>query len=160
MPSRPLAERTFWGLSESLSVSTLCQSTLRLYKPMKHRILRISAVLLAITFVQVWDTHVTMAQRSTKADNLESDQNNWYYGSEETEPTKSIAQQKAMLRAEQRMDRLASLKWYGFQPGRPTASGMPFTTMYSPAWSRPGGRPFSWYTGYPQPIYNFGYRYW
>ncbi|MBX3424508.1 MAG: hypothetical protein KF688_02400 [Pirellulales bacterium] len=57
----------------------------------------------------------------------------------------SIAHQKAMARAEQRMARLASMKWYGFSGARPTATGMAFTTMYSPAWQSPGGRPFAWH---------------
>lgn len=60
-----------------------------------------------------------------------------------TEPT--IAQQKAMARAQQRMARLDAMRWYGFSGGRPTASGLPWTTMYSPAWQQPGGRPFAWY---------------
>lgn len=87
---------------------------------------------------------------------------NWYYGTEEPEAQKSIARQKSELRAQQRMDRLASLRWYGFTPGRPTAAGMPFTTMYSPEWTRPGGRPYAWYTGYPTVIYNhnFGHYWW
>jgi hypothetical protein len=71
------------------------------------------------------------------------------------EPT--IAQQKAMERAAQRMARLDSMRWYGFSASRPTASGMPFTTMYSPAWQQPGGRPFAWYTSSrPIMIYNLG----
>lgn len=103
-----------------------------------------------------------IAQRANADIETQSDHSQWYYGSEE-KPKKSIAQQKAELRAEQRMDRLASMRWYGFTPGRPTATGMPFTTMYSPAWTRPGGQPFAWYTGYQQPIvYNapYGWRYW
>ncbi|TWU27463.1 hypothetical protein [Bythopirellula polymerisocia] len=127
---------------------------------MKRRSLIFSALLLAFSLTQAWTVADVKAQRTAKADTSATDQNDWYYGSEQPEPAKNIAQQKAQLRAEQRMDRLASLRWYGFQPGRPTASGMPFTTMYSPAWSRPGGRPFSWYTGYPTNVYNVGYRYW
>jgi hypothetical protein len=55
------------------------------------------------------------------------------------------AQLKAQARGEQRMARLEALRWYGFSNSRPTASAMPWTTMYSPAWQRPGGRPFAWY---------------
>jgi len=127
---------------------------------MRQRTLIFSTAFMAISLAQGWSATEAMAQRSGTSDSPASEQNDWYYGSEEPEPANSIAQQKSMLRAQQRMDRLASLRWYGFQPGRPTASGMPFTTMYSPAWSRPGGRPFSWYTGSPQPVYNLGYRYW
>jgi hypothetical protein len=57
----------------------------------------------------------------------------------------SLAKQKAALRGQQRMARLDAMRWYGFSGSRPTASGMPWTTMYSPAWQMPGGRPFAWY---------------
>lgn len=89
-----------------------------------------------------------------------SNGDDWYYGTEQPEPQKSIARQKSELRAQQRMDRLASLRWYGFTPGRPTAAGMPFTTMYSPEWTRPGGRPYAWYSGYPTVVYNNTYGHW
>jgi hypothetical protein len=58
----------------------------------------------------------------------------------------SLAREKAVQRGEQRMARLAAMKWYGFSNSRPTAAAAPFTTMYSPAWQMPGGRPFAWYT--------------
>jgi hypothetical protein len=58
----------------------------------------------------------------------------------------SLAREKAVQRGEQRMARLAAMKWYGFSNSRPTAAVAPFTTMYSPAWQTPGGRPFAWYT--------------
>jgi len=106
------------------------------------------------------------AQRDENQPAADAEHGDWYYGSNsKPEPKKSIAQQKAELRAQQRMDRLASLRWYRFMPGRPTASALPFTTMYSPAWTRPGGRPFAWYTGqqpdvvYARP-YSYHYRYW
>jgi hypothetical protein len=128
---------------------------------MSLRTLQFSAMLLSFSLAHVWVADQAIAQRSTEGPQAESDHSQWYYGSEE-KPKKSIAQQKAELRAEQRMDRLASSRWYGFTPGRPTATGMTFTTMYSPAWTRPGGQPFAWYTGYQQPIvYNSpGWRYW
>jgi hypothetical protein len=129
---------------------------------MTQRTLHFSAMLLAFSFCQVWVANQAHAQRSAEAAEAEEDHNQWYYGSDE-KPKKSLAMQKAELRAEQRMDRLASQRWYGFMPGRPTAATMPFTTMYSPAWTRPGGQPFAWYTGYQQPIvynYPYGHHYW
>ena len=71
----------------------------------------------------------------------------WYYGRTvtQTEP-KTLGRQKAEIRARQRLARKESMRWYGFSASRPTAAGIPFTTMYSPAWTRPGGRPFAWYT--------------
>jgi hypothetical protein len=70
----------------------------------------------------------------------------WYPKVEKRNDMPSVAQQKAMERGAQRMARLEASRWYGFSNSRPTASGMPFTTMYSPAWAQPGGRPFAWYT--------------
>ncbi|HYO23637.1 MAG TPA: hypothetical protein VEQ85_01680 [Lacipirellulaceae bacterium] len=70
----------------------------------------------------------------------------WYYRpapERDHEPT--VAQQKAMARGAQRMARLEALRWYGFSNSRPTASAMAWTTMYSPAWQTPGGRPFAWH---------------
>jgi hypothetical protein len=75
-----------------------------------------------------------------------ADRETWYPQVEKRTSPPSIAQQKAMERGAQRMARLDAMRWYGFSGGRPTASGLPFTTMYSPAWQQPGGRPFAWYT--------------
>jgi hypothetical protein len=72
----------------------------------------------------------------------------WYYGptSAKQPETKTLGRQKAELRARQRLARMESMRWYGFSASRPTAAGIPFTTMYAPAWTRPGNRPFAWYT--------------
>ncbi|MBL9165460.1 MAG: hypothetical protein JNL18_22225 [Planctomycetaceae bacterium] len=79
----------------------------------------------------------------------------WYPKTEKRNEAPTVAQQKAMERGAQRMARLEALRWYGFSNSRPTASGMPYTTMYSPAWQQPGGRPFAWYTSSrPIVIYN------
>lgn len=127
---------------------------------MTQRTLRFSALLFAFSLAHGWVANQAVAQRGSESAEAKKNHSEWYYGSEETEK-KSLAREKAELKAQQRMDRLASLRWYGFIPGRPTATGMPFTTMYSPAWTRPGGQPFAWYTGYQQPIvYNapYGWR--
>jgi hypothetical protein len=60
--------------------------------------------------------------------------------------TRAIIQQKAQVRAAQRDARLASLSWYGMSNSRPTAAPTPFTSLYSPVWQQPGGRPFAWNT--------------
>ena len=66
----------------------------------------------------------------------------WYYGPtpKQKEP-KSPGRLRAETRAQQRLARLSSMRWYGFTPGRPTAAGMPFTTMYSPAMDTPRRSP-------------------
>jgi hypothetical protein len=62
---------------------------------------------------------------------------------------KMIVHERAMARGQQRSSRIAALNWYGMSNSRPTASPTPFTTLYSPAWQSPGGKPFSWYAGRP-----------
>jgi hypothetical protein len=82
----------------------------------------------------------------------------WYYHPS-NEPTvykpnpQQIVQQKAMVRGQQRADRLASLDWYGRYNGRPTAAPTPFCSQYSPTWQSPGGKPFVWYPA--RPVYIF-----
>ena len=81
-------------------------------------------------------------------------EDSWYYQpSNETgvyKPNpKMIVQQRAMAHGQQRSNRIAALNWYGMSNSRPTASPTPFTTLYSPAWQSPGGKPFSWYSGRP-----------
>jgi hypothetical protein len=72
----------------------------------------------------------------------------------------TVAREKSMARSHQRMARLEAMRWYGFSGARPTASGMPFTTMYSPAWQQPGGRPFAWHTSSrPVTIYHMSPTY-
>ena len=68
--------------------------------------------------------------------------------------TRAIIHQKAQTRAYQRQARLASLNWYGMSNGRPIAAPTPFTSLYSPVWQMPGGRPFAWHTSrWPTYVY-------
>jgi hypothetical protein len=70
----------------------------------------------------------------------------WYYrAAPERERVPTMSQQKAAHRASQRMARLDALRWYGLNPGRPQAAPLAFTSMSSPAWQMPGGRPYAWY---------------
>ena len=59
----------------------------------------------------------------------------------------------AEFRAEQRSQRLAAMKWYGFSNARPVASVTPFTGVYSPSWVGNGYDRFDWYGGrYPTTV--------
>ncbi|WP_425398111.1 hypothetical protein [Aeoliella sp.] len=70
-----------------------------------------------------------------------------WYG--ETSPQaitpRMIIQQKAQMRAYQRMARMESMKWYGMSASRPLANAVPFSGVPSPRYQMPGGRPFAWY---------------
>jgi hypothetical protein len=50
----------------------------------------------------------------------------------------------AEFRAEQRSQRLAAQKWYGFSNARPQASVTPFTGVYSPSWVGNGYDRYDW----------------
>jgi hypothetical protein len=71
----------------------------------------------------------------------------WYRQTSTYQPdTRAIIHQKAQARGAQRDARLASLNWYGMSNSRPTAAPTPFSSLYSPVWQQPGGRPFAWST--------------
>ena len=62
----------------------------------------------------------------------------------------TIAQQKAMQRAKNRMTRMEINRRYGISPNRPTAVGVPFTSSSTLTWTRPRAGMF---------VYNSGYYY-
>jgi hypothetical protein len=70
---------------------------------------------------------------------------------------RAMVHQKALARSNQRAARLASLNWYGMYNARPTAAPTPFTSLYSPVWQVPGGRPFAWYPTW-RTVYVPNYR--
>lgn len=82
----------------------------------------------------------------------------WLREQQNVKPTPSeIVQQKAQIRAQQRMDRMASSAWYGISNSRPTGGQTPFMSRYAPMWEMPGGRPFAWYP-YSRPGYVMYWR--
>ena len=85
----------------------------------------------------------------------EEDRESWYYQqSTYRADARALIHQKAQARALQRQSRLAALSWYGMSNARPTAAPTPFTSLYSPVWQQPGGRPFAWYAS-SRPTYIF-----
>jgi hypothetical protein len=82
----------------------------------------------------------------------------WYYQQPTYQPnTRAIIHEKAQARAHQRQARLAAMSWYGMYNARPTAAPTPFTSIYSPVWQVPGGRPYAW-PPYSRPFYVTYYR--
>ncbi|MCO6045381.1 hypothetical protein NG895_15840 [Aeoliella sp. ICT_H6.2] len=71
----------------------------------------------------------------------------WYGENTSPQPVtpRMIIQQKAQMRAFQRMARMESMKWYGMSASRPLANAVPFSGVPSPRYQMPGGRPFAWY---------------
>lgn len=76
----------------------------------------------------------------------------WYYGptenQEKPKEAKSPGRLRAEQRAQQRQNRLETLRWYGISTARPLSSGMPFTSAYNPSWTRPTGPRYVWQTSY------------
>lgn len=71
-----------------------------------------------------------------------------WYGESTPQPAvtpRMIIQQKAQMRAYQRMARMESMKWYGMNASRPVSNATPFSGVPSPRWEMPGARSFSWY---------------
>ncbi len=91
------------------------------------------------------------AQDATKVENEKA----WYYDSSQSAvEKKSIAQQKAEARAQQRMARLESHRWLGYSPSRPPSTAIPFTSSNRLAWKRAQRAPYRWYTGRSAPAYK------
>ena len=78
----------------------------------------------------------------------------WYQQPTYQPNPRAIIHEKAFVRANQRQSRLAAMSWYGMYNAGPTAGPTPFTSLYSPVWQQPGGRPFAWYAS-SRPTYVF-----
>jgi hypothetical protein len=86
----------------------------------------------------------------------ESEQS-WYREQSPKSDARAIVQHKAQIRAQQRMDRMASMQWYGMSASRPQTLATPFSSRYGSVWEMPGGKPYSWYP-YARPGYVMYWR--
>ena len=70
----------------------------------------------------------------------------WLYQQElrRYEDPEQAVRRKAEARAEQRMSRLAAMKWFGQSNSRPHAAATPFMDEYSPVWVGNGVHPLNW----------------
>lgn len=108
--------------------------------------LTFQAIVVGISVVVCCCTSVAAGDFMSDTKGEEQHEQSWYREQSAVKPdSRAIVQQKAQIRAEQRMSRLASMNWYGMSNGRPTGASTPFTSRYSPVWEMPGGKPFSWY---------------
>ncbi len=70
----------------------------------------------------------------------------WFYLQElrrYDDPQQTI-RRKAELKAQQRRQRLAAMKWYGWSQSRPIANPTPVMGYYSPMWAGNGSDPYLW----------------
>jgi hypothetical protein len=88
-----------------------------------------------------------------------SAESGYYYGPTTPAPqTPSFSQQKARLRAEQRIARLEAHRRYGLTPNRPTAEALPYTSAYPLVWLRRGSSPLvSFHSNRPLMYYAHPY---
>ena len=112
--------------------------------------------LLAVATALGWSALAPAAAQDFAGRAVEEDQDDsLYYRQPTYRPNpQAIIHEKAQMRALQRQSRLASMSWYGMSNARPTAAPTPFTSLYSPVWQMPGGRPYAWHsTRWPNYVY-------
>ena len=70
----------------------------------------------------------------------------WFYQQQmrRYEDPQVAIRRKAEFRAEQRQQRLASMRWYGLSNMRPHVHPMPWFSTYSPTWVGGGWNPNHW----------------
>jgi hypothetical protein len=70
----------------------------------------------------------------------------WLYLHEEQrhDDAAQAVRRKAEYKADQRMTRINSAKWYGYSNSRPEASSIPFMGDYSPGWIGSGYSRYQW----------------
>jgi hypothetical protein len=59
------------------------------------------------------------------------------------DPVQAV-RRKAEIRAQQRMGRIAAMKWFGMSNARPQANLVPFMGVYSPSWIGNGYDRYDW----------------
>lgn len=76
----------------------------------------------------------------------------WLYSQEQRrhdDPQQAV-RRKAEFKAEQRLHRMATMKWFGMSNQRPQASTVPMMGVYSPSWTGNGQDRYDWAAiGYP-----------
>ena len=70
----------------------------------------------------------------------------WFYLQElrRYDDPQVVIRNKSEKKAEQRRQRLAAMKWFGWSQGRPSASPTPWSGVYSPSWVGNGTDPYQW----------------
>lgn len=123
------------------------------------RILKLSGCALFLVMGMAASTCLAAGNYSNAAAAADKNQEqSWLREQQAAKPTPTdIVQQKAQIRAQQRMDRMAAMSWYGISNSRPTGGTTPFMGRYAPMWEMPGGRPFAWYP-YSRPGYVMYWR--
>ncbi len=77
----------------------------------------------------------------------------WFYQQEyrRYKSPQEAVRRKAEFRANQRSNRLAAQRWFGFSNLRPTANPVPYYGSYSPSWVGNFSDPYAW-SGHGGPL--------
>lgn len=114
----------------------------------RHTLKTFVLTCLVISATGLLDVQQSAAEPRAK-DSARNDANqDWYYSSETPVETKSILQQKAEAKAQQRIARLETYRWLGYSPNRPPATAIPFTSSNSLEWKKAERNQYNWHTGY------------
>jgi len=101
------------------------------------------------------DATVTIPSSAVSAPQITPEM--WMYLQEQRrhdDPALSV-RRKAEFKADQRMARMTTAKWYGYSNSRPEASSIPFMGDYSPGWTGNGLSRYQWTAaGAPYIYYN------
>ncbi len=102
---------------------------------MKRQSLPLLLLAVCLTGLSI-SSETALAQEAGNQPETSAPSKEWYYGptTAEKAPTKTLGRQKAELRAKQRLSRMETMRWYGFSPSRPTATGIPFTSAWHTSW--------------------------
>ena len=107
----------------------------------------LSAMLIgSIVTAQDLDRMNRLKGQQTPEDQVTQTEDMWFYLQElrRYDDPQVIIRSKAEKKADQRRQRLAAMKWFGWSQGRPSASATPWTGVFSPSWVGNGADPYEW----------------
>ncbi|MHB8865108.1 MAG: hypothetical protein ACYC6N_22225 [Pirellulaceae bacterium] len=84
--------------------------------------------------------------RQPTLDQVTQTEDMWFYLQElrRYDDPQVVIRNKAERKAEQRRQRLAAMKWFGWSQSRPTANPTPSMGVFSPSWVGNGNDPYNW----------------
>jgi hypothetical protein len=117
---------------------------------MRYEFIAVGVLALCVVDARAQQPQPTPAQPpAAAADGTTAPRQPWTYQDyhRERPDTMAIARARAQVRAQQRENRIATRKWFGYSNLRPVASPTPFMGTYSPMWVSNTGRPYAWSGG-------------
>jgi hypothetical protein len=107
----------------------------------------LSAMLVGTTITaQDLDKMGLVAAQDQAIQEMTPTQDMWFYLQElrRYDDPQVMIRRVAERKAEQRRQRLAAMKWFGYCPSRPMANPIPSMGVHSPMWIGGGPHPYQW----------------